>query len=837
MIMFVSCSAIGQETRGKSETITSEFVSDSGNIISFTVIVSGKTNLIVRDLSCSEEYRFEIGSRKVFLTDTFGWIFNIAKKELYHIDFKSRRLDTITDVTHLEFLQNENKLVFKNYKTSTLTIMDLISRKSIKIEDVSFFSLSPDSKRLVAIKSNNECVLIDLKTNKNHPLPRFNSENSRLKKIVFGKLNSEVYLITNTDQYVNVFALSKNDFHKVGSYPIVNEIDKTVIDTLFHSVRLLGDSQLVIGVKPLVTHRKSDAADVQIWTGSQKGFAPNVEFKKNFTHQIALVNVKSGKWRSLADPKVNMIFKIDERDQIYSFDKFENDSLGRLDPLVTVIKHENLEKTTKILNMVSSKQSNILSFKYFDCLVYFRHNNWYYYDDIRGESVSITKNLAANFYGKDIMYSNETTNDPTAFPLEWKNKGIFFTSDTDLWFFDSGSKKISKKTNGVKKERTYRISPSNYEMYNASWNWSSIPRNIYNYEDLILNWTSDMYTTQGLALLDKDEKIIDLTQDNASYKQVKRSKSHILYIKEKANSTPKLYLYDINKRTEQLVYNSNAYDTEVEDVVSEYISWKNKDGEPAGGILRFPKNYKQGSSEKYPVVVYIYEKKYRSQHSYYSPEDFSVSKINFRPFVADNYFVLEPDIYYEVGSTGNSALKSVNEVIDTLSQKYPLDTSRMGLYGHSFGGYQTNFIITHTDRFKAAVSSAGVADIVSEYFNYSSNSRVPNFWRYENHQFRLEKNFFQDKERYFRNSPLYHAENVTTPLLLITGDKDYVVNWQQSLLMFNALKKLNKEVALLIYEDEDHQILKHKNQKDVSTKVKQWFDHYLKDEKIPEWSE
>src|SRR5690606_17665578 len=138
-------------------------------------------------------YRFEIGSRKVFLTDTFGWIFNIAKKELYHIDFKSRQSDTVTDVSDLEFLQDENKVVYKNNKTNTLIIKDMQTRKSIKEADVSFYSLSPDSKRLVAVKSNGECTLFNVKTNRRHQLPRFTSENNRIKKIVFGKLNSEVY--------------------------------------------------------------------------------------------------------------------------------------------------------------------------------------------------------------------------------------------------------------------------------------------------------------------------------------------------------------------------------------------------------------------------------------------------------------------------------------------------------------------------------------------------------------------------------------------------------------------------------------------------------------------
>lgn len=835
LIVIISWPLTGQVITDRSEMVTTQFVSDSGNIVSFNVTVSGKSYVIIKDLSLSEEYKFETGSRRVFLTDKLGLIFNVAKKELYHVDFKNRHLDTITDVNDVEFLQGENKVVFKNYKTNTLNIMDLPTRKFIKMEDISFFSLSPDLKRLVGIKRNGEGILMDLKTNKKHSLAVFDLQNSRLKKIVFSKSNAEFYLVANTNKDIGVYAFRKNAFSRVGSYPILNEIEKTVIDTLFQSVRLLKDNQLVIGVKPLVISRKDDAADVHIWRGSQKGFTPNLEFQKNAANQIALVNLKTGQWLSLADSKVNMIFKIDDRDQIYSFDMFENDSLSRLDPIISVYKHETNDKRNKILKAVSSKKSNIVSYKNFESLVYFLNNNWYYYDDTQGKSFLITKDMKDDFYSKVITYSNETTNDPVALPLEWENRGLLLTSDKDIWFFDYKRKTMVQRTNGGLNGKKYQISAANYDLFNEIWNWSAIPRNTENYSDIILNWSSNMYSVQGLSLLTERGKLVDLVKDNALYSQIKRSKNHIIYIKEKANSAPKIYLYDIHKGTESLIYESNEYDTDAEKIVSEYICWEKQNGQLAGGILRFPKNYIPGSSKKYPVVVYVYDKKYKLQHNYSAPEAFSVSRINFRPFIADDYFVLEPDIYYKVGQTGDSALESVTEVIDTLSEKYPLDTSRMGIYGHSFGGYETNYIITQTNLFKAAVSSAGVADVVSEYFNYSKYSLLPNFWRYENHQWRLGKNFYQDKDMYLKNSPLYNAENVITPLLLITGNKDYVVNWQQSLLMFNALKKLKKTVNLLIYEEEGHHIQKYKNQKDVSMKVKQWFDYYLKDKEIPEW--
>lgn len=152
-----------------------------------------------------------------------------------------------------------------------------------------------------------------------------------------------------------------------------------------------------------------------------------------------------------------------------------------------------------------------------------------------------------------------------------------------------------------------------------------------------------------------------------------------------------------------------------------------------------------------------------------------------------------------------------------------------GLYGHSFGGYETNFIISQTNIFAAAVSGAGVSDIISMYFNISRNAYFQtDMWRFENQQFRIGKSLYDDKEAYVSNSPIMHAENVKTPLLLWAGKNDRIIPWNQSITYYLALRKLGVITEMLVYPDEDHSLEKPDNQKDLSRRMMAWFDHLLK---------
>src|SRR5690606_2974930 len=160
-------------------------------------------------------------------------------------------------------------------------------------------------------------------------------------------------------------------------------------------------------------------------------------------------------------------------------------------------------------------------------------------------------------------------------------------------------------------------------------------------------------------------------------------------------------------------------------------------------------------------------------------------------------------------------------------EKY-ISGDKIGLIGHSFGGYETNFIITQTNLFAAAVSSAGVADLVSFYLNFNWENGKPDIWRFNNQIWRMNKSLFEDRSIYYSNSPISYIENIKTPLLCWTGNEDYQVNWHQSILWYLGLRKLNKKHILLVYPNEPHILLNLKNKEDVTKRVKQWFDHYLK---------
>jgi dipeptidyl aminopeptidase/acylaminoacyl peptidase len=152
------------------------------------------------------------------------------------------------------------------------------------------------------------------------------------------------------------------------------------------------------------------------------------------------------------------------------------------------------------------------------------------------------------------------------------------------------------------------------------------------------------------------------------------------------------------------------------------------------------------------------------------------------------------------------------------------------LAGHSFGGYETNYILTRTDIFAAAVSGASIADPISSYLSYSPSTGLMDYWRYEDHQFRIGKPLYEDTAKYLSNSPVLHAANISTPLLTWAGKDDPIVRPAQSLQMYAALRRLGRRHVMLLYPGEGHTLNNKENQADLTTRIQDWFNHFLKDE-------
>lgn len=156
--------------------------------------------------------------------------------------------------------------------------------------------------------------------------------------------------------------------------------------------------------------------------------------------------------------------------------------------------------------------------------------------------------------------------------------------------------------------------------------------------------------------------------------------------------------------------------------------------------------------------------------------------------------------------------------------------------GHSFGGYESNFIITQTNIFAAAVSGASISDLAGAYLLVEEESGIPWAVRFqENVQWRMGKSLFQDPDLYYKNSPVSNAAAIKTPLLLWTGKEDFHVHWYQTVTMYMALRILEKNGTMLLYPEERHDLQQQKNQKDLGEKILQWFNYYLKKEQPSSW--
>ncbi len=261
------------------------------------------------------------------------------------------------------------------------------------------------------------------------------------------------------------------------------------------------------------------------------------------------------------------------------------------------------------------------------------------------------------------------------------------------------------------------------------------------------------------------------------------------------------------------------------------VDYTNDRGTRLQATLALPAGYEEG--RRYPMIVYFYERMSQRHH------EFSLPVYDDRPhmstYASNGYLVLMPDIVYDDGLPGMSALDDITAATERVIELGYADPERIGLQGHSWGGYQSSFIVTQTDLFAAVVTGAPLTNLVSMYnINYKS-SGSPNGPILEWSQGRLGVSPWQNMELYTSQSPVHQAEGITTPFLILHGTADGAVDWNQGLEFFNAARRLGKEVILLSYPDEPHHLAREANQKDFQIRMRQYFDHYLKGEPAPAW--
>jgi dienelactone hydrolase len=263
----------------------------------------------------------------------------------------------------------------------------------------------------------------------------------------------------------------------------------------------------------------------------------------------------------------------------------------------------------------------------------------------------------------------------------------------------------------------------------------------------------------------------------------------------------------------------------------ELVSWHSADGVPLKGLLFKPENF--DSTKQYPMIVYHYEQLSQNLHSYVAPNGRNVT--NPTHYVSNGYLVFEPDIHYEEGYPGPSALKSIVPGVNALLARGFVDPKAIGIQGQSWGGYQGLYMITQSKIFSAAMLGAPVVNMTSAYGGIRWGSGVARAFQYETGQSRIGGSIWETPLRYIENSPLFWLDKVTAPVFFMHNDADDAVPWYQGIEAFVAMRRLGKEVYLINYNNDVHNPASRANQKDMAMRMEQFFDHHLRGRPAPEW--
>jgi dipeptidyl aminopeptidase/acylaminoacyl peptidase len=233
------------------------------------------------------------------------------------------------------------------------------------------------------------------------------------------------------------------------------------------------------------------------------------------------------------------------------------------------------------------------------------------------------------------------------------------------------------------------------------------------------------------------------------------------------------------------------------------------------------------------MVVQVYEKRSDSLHQYSAPSEREYYNIS--SFTSAGYFVLEPDIVFRPRDPGLSVIECVRPAVAAVAKMGAIDPKRVGVLGHSWGGFDTAFLATHSDVFAAAVAGAPITDLVSNYGNHHWGPGIAETDHIETGQQRMQVPLWEDLAAYTRNSAVFGLQDMTTPLLIEVGDADGTVFWHQGVELYNVARRAKKDVVLLVYEKEDHGLRQKANQLDYHRRIMEWFGYYLKGETAAPW--
>lgn len=598
--------------------------------------------------------------------------------------------------------------------------------------------------------------------------------------------------------------------------------------------------RLFFGIQPAplqedTTLLDEDKVAVEVWSWNDARLYTQQESQltNDKERSYACVwDIAKNKFRQLSDPEIPQIDFERDRNSDYAIGSTEEPYLkaiswegfpGYRDIYLINLntgKREKFAHKVKGFPEISPNGKYIYWFNTLDTV-------WQTYETASGQLNTITDNRMAKFYDE----LNDRPMRPRSYSIAgWTedDQRILIYDRYDIWSFDPSNQADPQRlTEGRAEQTRYRYIRTDREA-----------RFIDPKEELLLSVFNSKTKQSGYARLDlKGAQVSTIIQEDRRYTtrpQKARDSDRFLFTKEDFQTFPDLLVSDRSFQNAKQISNANPQQALYSWGSIELYEWLSSDGQKLQGLLVKPENF--DPSKKYPMIVNFYERSSDRLHNHRAPYPHR-STINYAFYASRGYVIFNPDVVYKVGYPGESAENAVISGTTALIREGFIDKDRIGLQGHSWGGYQIAHIITRSNLFRCAEAGAPVVNMFSAYGGIRWGSGMSRMFQYENTQSRIGGTIWEEHTRYLENSPIFYADKIQTPVLILHNDKDGAVPWYQGIEFFVAMRRLGKPAWLLNYNDEPHWPLKRQNRLDFNLRMQQFFDHYLRGAAMPVWME
>ncbi|MFN3428058.1 MAG: alpha/beta hydrolase family protein [Candidatus Thermochlorobacter sp.] len=733
-----------------------------------------------------------------------------------------------------------------------LVLRNLKTGKEMRFAFVTDYEFAKYAKRFIFASSGDDSLFqagvyaIDLQTERLQPLFR---AKGRYKRLALDEQGEQAAFLADLDtskSRLRAFALY---YWKTGMDSAVKLLDtlhaaipKGMLVSEFFTPRFSKDGKkLYYGTspKPLLpdtTKLPEEIVSVDIWHWRDSDLQP--EQVRNLSRErersyLAVFHLDEARAVQLASKEMATLLMTEDANAEVAIglsdDKYEHLKVWEGAPVRNDIYLVNLKDGSRNLIRENERAFRLHLSPSAKYLLWYSalQNAWLTYNLETGTTANLTAKMKIQFANE--LHDTPSPPDPYGFAgwLDGENTLLIYDR-YDLWLFDATGKTAPKRlTNGREQYIRFRYIKLDDEERSINPNRPMILQ-AFNERTKGSGYYSFTISTGAApkALMMGDYAVLELVKAKDS--------DALLFRKMTVSDFPNFYFTTLAFENIVQISDANPQQKAYNWATVELVKWKSFSGEMLEGLLYKPEDF--DPKKKYPMIVYYYERSSDGLHLYTPPAP-SRSTVNRTMYPSNGYLLFIPDITYKIGYPGQSAYDDVVSGVQALlkERKY-IDAQRLGLQGQSWGGYQTAYLITRTKKmFAAAMAGAPVANMTSAYGGIRWESGLSRMFQYERTQSRIGASLWEKPNLYLENSPLFKADKIETPLLIMHNDADGAVPWYQGIELFMALKRLGKPVWMLTYNGEAHNLTQRKNMKDLSIRMQQFFDHYLKGAPMPRW--